>query len=60
MKKHVQDVASHQHLNNIQMNKSQRNFGIIEELFEKRRKGKVEPRIELLLTKKEWHWETSS
>lgn len=60
MKNHVQDVASYQHPNNIQMNESQRNFGIMEELFEERRNGKVEPCIELLLTKKKWHWETPS
>ena len=35
MKKHVQDAASHQHPNNIQVNERERNFGIVKELFEK-------------------------
>ena len=34
MKKHVQDAASHQYPYNIQMNESERDFGIMEELFE--------------------------
>lgn len=51
MKKHVQDAVSHQHPDSIQMNESWRNFGIMEELFEERRKGKAEPCIELLLAK---------
>lgn len=51
MKKHVQDVVSHQHPDSIQMNESWRNFGIMEELFEERRKEKAESCIELLLAK---------
>lgn len=53
MKKHVQDVVSHQHPDSIQMNESWRNFGIMEELFKERRKEKVEPCIELLLAKED-------
>ena len=35
VKKHVQDVASHQHLDSIWMNKGERNFGVVKKLFEK-------------------------
>lgn len=51
MKKHVQDVASHQHPDSIRVNEHGRNFGMVKELFEKRRKGKAETRVELLIAK---------
>lgn len=49
MEKHIQDATPHQHPNNIGMNEGWGNLGVVEELLEKRRKGKVEPCIELLL-----------
>ena len=37
MKKHVQDVASHQHIDSVRMDESRGNFGKMDELFEERR-----------------------
>lgn len=53
MKNRVQDAASHQYPDSIRMNESWRNFCIMEELFEERRKGKAEPCTELLLAKED-------
>ena len=53
MEKHVQDVASHQHSDNVRMNVGSRNLGVVQELLEKRRERKAEPRVELLLTKED-------
>ena len=44
-----QDAAPYQHPNNIGMNEGWRDLGVMKELLEKGRKGKAEPRIELLL-----------
>lgn len=51
MKEHIQDATSYQHLNNVGMDVGWRNLGVMKELFEKIRKGKMEPCIELLLGK---------
>ena len=53
MEKHVQDVASYQHPDNVRMNVGNRNLGVVQELLEKRRERKVESRFELLLTKED-------
>ena len=49
MEEHIQDVASHQHLNDVGVNEGGRNLSIVQELFEERRERKAEPRVKLLL-----------
>lgn len=49
MEKYVQDDAPHQHPNDIGMNVGRRNLGIMKELLEKGWKGKMKPRVELLV-----------
>ena len=51
MEKHIQEVTPHQHPNDIGMNVGRRDLGVIKELLEKRRNGKMKPCIELLLGK---------
>ena len=46
---HIQDAAPHQHPHDIGMDVGWRNLSVMEEFFEKGRKRKTEPRIELLL-----------
>lgn len=49
MKKHIQNVATHQHPYDIGMDIRRRNLGVMKELFEDRWKGKADPRVELFL-----------
>ena len=51
MIEHVQDVAPHQHSNNIWVKEGRGDFGEVKELFEERRQREEEPCIELLLAK---------
>ena len=51
VEEHIQDATPHQHPNDVGMDISWRNLGIMKELFEKRRKEKAEPRVELLIGK---------
>ena len=51
MEEHIQDATPHQHPNDVGMDIGWRNLGIMKELFEKRLKGKTEPRVELLIGK---------
>lgn len=49
MKQHAQDVAPHQHPNNIQVNEGWEDFGEVQKLLEDRKKRKAEPDIKLFL-----------
>lgn len=51
MVKHVQDVAPHQHADNIWVKKDPGDLGKMEELFEKGRQREIEPNVELLIAK---------
>ena len=53
MEEHIQDVASHQHPNDVGLNEGGRNLSIVQELFEERREMKAEPRVKLLLAEED-------
>ena len=53
MEEHIQDVASHQHPDNVGMDEGGQNLGKVQELLENGRKGEAEPCVKLLLTKED-------
>ena len=53
MVEHIQDDATYQHLDDVRVDVGWRNLGVVQELFEERRKRKMEPRVELFLAKED-------
>lgn len=53
IEEHIQDVASHQHLDDVRVDKDQRDLGVVQELLKERWEKKAESRVELLLTKED-------
>ena len=52
MEEHIQDATSHQHPDDVRVDVGWKNLGVMQELLEERRERKAEPRVELLLAKK--------
>ena len=53
MEEHIQDVASHQHPDDVDVNEGGRNLSIVQELFEDKQERKAEPRVKLLIAKED-------